>query len=216
VVLGVEEGIALAVVVSIIDHLRHSYNPLNSVLVKSPAGHWQPAPVLPGARTEEGLVIYRFGTSLYYANASRLIDDVTALAAQGSPLRWMVLDGAAIGDVDYTAAAVLTRVIEHLRKRHIRFAVSSVLGPVREQLDRYGISAALGPGAYYDTPGEALEAFQPPQNALKSWLIGDPLADLTPLPAGERVHHRGARAYSASIGTIRKARGLTLSDHPWA
>ncbi len=159
VVLGVEEGIVLAVVASVIDHLRHSYSPRNSVLVKSPAGHWQPAPVLPGARTEEGLVIYRFGTSLYYANASRLIDDVTALAAQGSPLRWMILDAAAIGDVDYTAAAVLTRVIEHLRKRHIRFAVSTVLGPVREQLDRYGIGAALGPGAYYDTPGEALEAF---------------------------------------------------------
>ena len=159
VMLGVEEGIVLAVVASVIDHLRHSYNPRNSVLVKSPAGHWQAAPVRPGARTEPGLVIYRFGTSLYYANASRLIDDITALAAQGSPLRWMVLDGAAIGDVDYTASTVLTRVIEHLRKRHIRLAVSSVLGPVREQLDRYGISAALGPGAYYDTPGEALEAF---------------------------------------------------------
>ncbi len=159
VVLGVEEGIVLAVVASLIDHLRHSYNPHSSVLVKSPAGHWQPAPVRPGARTEEGLVVYRFGTSLYYANASRLLDDVTALAGQGSPLRWMVLDGAAIGDVDYTAAAVLTRVIEHLRQRHIHFAVSTILGPVREQLDRYGISAALGPGAYYDTPGEALEAF---------------------------------------------------------
>jgi sulfate permease, SulP family len=159
VVLGVEEGIVLAVVASIIDHVRHTYHPFNSVLVKSPAGHWQPVPVLPGTRTEEGLVIYRFGTSLYYANASRLIDDVTTLAAQGSPLRWMVLDCAAIGDVDYTAAAVLTRVIEHLRKRQIRLAVSSVLGSVREQLDRYGISAALGPGAYYDTPGEALEAF---------------------------------------------------------
>jgi sulfate permease, SulP family len=159
VVLGVEEGIVLAVVASIIDHVRHTYHPFNSVLVKSPAGHWQPAPVLPGARTEPGLVIYRFGTSLYYANASRLIDDITALAAQGSPLRWMVLDCAAIGDVDYTAAAVFTRIIEHLRKRHIRLAVSSVLGPVREQLDRYGISAALGPGAYYETPGEALEAF---------------------------------------------------------
>jgi high affinity sulfate transporter 1 len=159
VALGVEEGIVLAVVASVIDHLRHSYRPLNSVLVKSPAGHWQPAPVLPGARTEEGLVVYRFGTSLYYANASRLIDDVTALAAQGSPLRWMVLDCAAIGDVDYTAAAVLTRVIEHLRKRHIRLAVSTVHSPVHEQLDRYSISAALGRGAYYDTPGEALEAF---------------------------------------------------------
>ena len=90
--------------------MRHTYHPFNSVLVKSLAGHWQPAPVRPGARTEPGLVIYRFGTSLYYANASRLIDDITALAAQGSPLRWMVLDGAAIGDVDYTASAVLTRV----------------------------------------------------------------------------------------------------------
>ena len=159
VILGVEQGILLAVVASVIDHVRHTYNPFNSVLVKSPAGHWQPAPVLPGARTEPGLVIYRFGTSLYYANAYRLIDDITALAAQGSPLRWMVLDGAAIDDVDYTASAVLTRVIEHLRKRNIRPAVSSVLDPVREQLDRYGISAALGPGAYYDTAGEALEAF---------------------------------------------------------
>ena len=78
----------------------------------------------------------------------------------------MVLDCVAIGDVDYTAAAVLTRVIEHLRKRHIRFVVSSVLGPVREQLDRYGISAALGPGAYYDTPGEALEAFHATKRAI--------------------------------------------------
>jgi sulfate permease, SulP family len=159
VVLGVEQGIVLAVAASIIDHLRHTSHPLNTVLVKSPAGHWQPAPVVPAARTEEGLVIYRFGTGLYYANASRLLDDVTALAGHGSPLRWMVLDGAAIGDVDYTAAAVLMRVIEHLRKRHIRFAMSSINGPVRQQLDRYGISAAPGLDAYYDTPGEALEAF---------------------------------------------------------
>jgi len=166
VILGVEEGIALAVAASIIDHLRHTSHPNNSLLVKSPAGHWQPVPARPGARTEEGLAVYRFGTSLYYANASRLIDDITTLTAQGSPLRWLVLDGAAIGDVDYTAAAVLTRVIERLRTQHIRFAVSSVHGPVRKQLDSYGISAALGPGAYYDTPGEALEAFHATQEAI--------------------------------------------------
>ena len=159
VVLGVEFGIVLAVVASIIDHLRHSYSPRNSVLVKSPAGHWRPAPVEPGARTEEGLVVYRFGTSLYYANASRLLDDIAALAGHGGPLRWLVFDCAAIGDIDYTASAVLTRVIEHVHRRHIRFVVSTALGPERQQLDRYGISAALGPDAYYDTPGEALEAF---------------------------------------------------------
>ena len=159
VVLGVEYGIVVAVVASIVDHLRHSYSPLNSVLVKSPAGRWQPVPVLPGARTEDGLVVYRVGTSRYYAHASRLLDDITVLVGQGGPLRWLVLDCAAIGDVDYTASGVLARVIEHVQRRHIRFAVSTVLGPVRQQLDQYGISKALDPAADYDTPGAAQAAF---------------------------------------------------------
>jgi sulfate permease, SulP family len=159
VVLGVEYGIALAILASIVDHLRHSYSPLNSVLVKSPAGHWHASPVSPGARTEEGLVVYRFGTSLYYANAAKLLEDVATLVGHGGPLRWLVVDCAAIGDVDYTASAVLTEVIEHAHQRHVRLVFSSVLGPVRGQLDRYGISAAVGPDAFYDTPGQAVEAF---------------------------------------------------------
>jgi sulfate permease, SulP family len=160
VILGVEYGIVVAVVASTVDHLGHSYSPINSVLVKSPAGHWQPCPVAPGARTEDGLVIYRFGTSLYYANTAKLVDDVAALVREGGPLRWMVLDCAAIGDIDYTASEVLAKVVEHLHQHHVRVAVSGVLGPVRQQLDRYGITKTLGPGACYDTAGEALEAFR--------------------------------------------------------
>src|SRR6185437_11581862 len=131
----------------------------NSVLVKSPSGHWHPIPVRPGARTEDGLAVYRFGTDLYYANAPRLADDVRALTGQGGPLRWVVLDSAAIGDVDYTAGSVLIQVIEQLHQRHIRFVVTSMLGPVRRQLDRYGVGGPSGPDAYFETPGEALEAF---------------------------------------------------------
>jgi len=159
VVLGVEYGIVLAIIASVVDHLRHSYSPLNCVLVKSPEGHWQPVPPGPGVRTEEGLVVYRFGTSLYYANAGRLPEDVAALVGHGGPLRWLVIDCAAIGDVDYTASTVLAKVIEHVHQRHVHLALSAVLGPVRQQLDRYGISKALGQDAYFDTPGEALEAF---------------------------------------------------------
>jgi MFS superfamily sulfate permease-like transporter len=159
VLLGVRDGIVLAVVASVIDHLRHSYRPTNSVLVKSPAGHWKAVPVHPGARTEYGLVVYRFGTSLYYANAARLVDDVTGLAGQGGPLRWLVLAGAAIGDVDYTAASALAQVIRQLHEQRIRFVVTSLVAPVRQQLDRYEMSGRRGPDAYYDTPGAALEAF---------------------------------------------------------
>ena len=65
--------------------------------------------------------------------------------------------------MDYTASAVLVEVIEHAHQQNVRLVLTSVLGPVRRQLDRYGISTALGPGAYYDTPGEALEAFHATQ-----------------------------------------------------
>jgi len=165
VVLGVEYGLVLAVVASIVDHLRHSYSPLNSVLVKSPAGHWRPIPVTPGARTEDGLVIYRFGTSLYFANTPKLVDDVMTLTGHGSPVRWLVVDCTAIEDIDYTASVVLARLDEQLQRRHVRLALSTVLGPVRNQLDRYGIGPALGPGCYYGTPTEALDAFHAAEKA---------------------------------------------------
>jgi sulfate permease, SulP family len=159
VVFGVEYGIGLAVVASIVDHLRHSYNPLNSVLQKSPSGHWQSLPVTPGARTMDGLVIYRFGTSLYYANAARLMFDVLPLIMQGPPVQWLVLDCAAIGDIDYTASLVLTQAVQHVQQRHIRFAFSAVLGPVRQQLDLYGVTKSVGSDACYETAGAALDAF---------------------------------------------------------
>jgi sulfate permease, SulP family len=41
----------------------------------------------------------------------------------------------------------------------VRLVLSSVLGPVRQQLDGYGISKSLGHDAYFETSGEALEAF---------------------------------------------------------
>ncbi|MGH3767782.1 MAG: SulP family inorganic anion transporter [Pseudonocardiaceae bacterium] len=160
VFLGVESGIVVALAASIVDHLRHSYDPRSSVLAKSPAGHWRSLPVTPGARTTDGLVVYRFGSSLYFANASRLAEDVTALVGSGAPVTWFCLDGAAIGDVDYSAAAVLTRVHEHLRSSGIRVVLSNMIDPVRAQLDRYGLSAAIGPEGYFDTSGQVLEDYQ--------------------------------------------------------
>ena len=149
----------LAVVASIIDHLRHSYSPHNNVLVKSPAGYWQPVPVDQGARTEDGLVIYRFGTSLYYANAARLLADLHAIFDTGGPVTWFVLDCAAIEDIDYTAYMILARAVELAKQRHVRFAVSTVIPSLRRQLDGYGVTKTLDPEAWYETPREALDAY---------------------------------------------------------
>ena len=146
VVLGVEDGIVVAVVVSIIDHLRHSYAPRSSVLVKSPAGHWRSLPVAPGARTADGLLVYRFGSGLYFANVSRLVADLVTIVGEGPPVRWLCLDAAAIGDVDYTAAAVLTQLVQREQRAGVRVVLSNVVdaragraGPLRHHgADRRG------------------------------------------------------------------------------
>jgi MFS superfamily sulfate permease-like transporter len=160
VLLGVETGIAVAIVASIIDHLRHSYAPHSVVLVKSPAGHWRSLPVTAGVRTAAGLVVYRFGSGLYFANAVRFADDIALLTRSGPPLTWFCLDGAAIGDVDYSAAAVLTRVQTRLRAAGVRMVLANINESVAAQLERYGLVAALGPGASFDTAGEVLEAYR--------------------------------------------------------
>jgi len=87
------------------------------------------------------------------------------LTGHGSPVRWLVVDCTAIEDIDYTASVVLARLDEQLQRRHVRLALSTVLGPVRNQLDRYGIGPALGPGCYYGTPTEALDAFHAAEKA---------------------------------------------------
>ena len=160
VLLGVQTGITVAVVASIIDHLRHSYDPHNAVLVKSPAGHWRSVPVTAGARTVAGLVVYRFGSGLYFANAVRFADDIALLTRSGPPLTWFCLDGAAIGDVDYSAAAVLARVQKRLQAAGVHIVLANINESVAAQLERYGLTAALDPGASFDTAGEVLEAYQ--------------------------------------------------------
>jgi anti-anti-sigma regulatory factor len=111
------------------------------------------------------------------------VEDIAALVGHGSPLRWMVIDCAAIGDVDYTASAVLVKVAEHVHQHHVHLALSCVLGPVRRQLDQYGISKALGRDAYFDTPGAALEAFRDAD-------LQDGSGSISIAPAGHSAAHR--------------------------
>lgn len=168
VFLGVEQGILVAIAASIVDHLRHSYEPRSGVLAKSAAGHWHSLPVRPGARTVGGLVIYRFGSGLYFANASRFAADVAMLTGPDTPtdpgtpagpVRWFCLDAAAIGDIDYTASSVLSHVHERLHGTGVRLILSGVIEPVRAQLGRYGITAVVGADAFYETAGEVLAEY---------------------------------------------------------
>ncbi len=105
---GVEQGIILAIVLSLVAHTRHGYRPKNVVVVTTDDGHWRALPVSSPAQLAPGLMIYRFTHSMYYANAELLLDQVLKLAEDAQPsLNWFCIDASAIDDVDFSAAETL-------------------------------------------------------------------------------------------------------------
>ena len=106
VVLGVEQAVILAIAISLIDHLRRSYSPKDSVLVPTGGQHLHATPVEPAVRTLDGLVIYHFASSLYYANANHFSEEILALTGADQPaVSWFAIDASAIADVDFSGAA---------------------------------------------------------------------------------------------------------------
>jgi MFS superfamily sulfate permease-like transporter len=163
-VVAVSVGVAIgvAVVASIIDHLRISHSPRTGVLVTDPHTVFRPQAVTPAARTIDGVVVYRFLNTLYYANAHRLLDDVHTLLEGEPPLRTFCLDCVAIGDVDFTGGALLRRVHRELAEKQIRLVLAEVSDPVRAELDRYGITRLVGEDAYFATLVDVLRAATAP------------------------------------------------------
>ena len=161
VAVGVEQAIVLAIALSVIDHLRHSYHPNDTVVVMGEAGHYLTEPVAPGLATEPGLVVYRFAASLYYANANRFNEEILALVREGPiAVRWLVVEAGAMSDVDYSGGETLKQVVNELRSRGVRFAMADLDPDVRELLDRYGVTELVGDDAYFDTAGAAIAAFR--------------------------------------------------------
>ena len=110
---GVEQGIVLAMIVSLLRIVHHSYHPRSGVMISERDGTWKLIPPLTGAVTEPGLVLYRFGAALFYANASRFADEISTLVGSSpTSVRWLIVDAEAITNVDYSAA----RVVEELKK----------------------------------------------------------------------------------------------------
>jgi MFS superfamily sulfate permease-like transporter len=153
--------VGIAFLLSTIDVVRRASRPETAALVEAPDGsHFVPL-VAGKASAMPGLVVYRFGAPLYFANASLFRDDVERLiGAPANPVRWFVMDAQAMVDVDTTGAAVLRQTIEMLAKRNIVLAVSRADRSFRSWLERYELTEFIDPGRFYPTNRHAAEAFR--------------------------------------------------------
>lgn len=160
-IIGVEQGVLLAIVLSLLRHVRQSYRPHTSVLQFDPEHGWNSEPATPGHQTEPGLILYRFGADLFYANANRFADEVHALVdGAPSPVRWLIIEADAITNLDYTAARVLLLLIDELARGGIEVAFARVSPSLRADMDRHGVTAAVGGDKLFATRHAALAAVQ--------------------------------------------------------
>jgi high affinity sulfate transporter 1 len=159
--IGLEQGILLAVALSLLRHVRHSYRPHTMVLAPDKAGRWLPISATPGIETEPGLIVYRFGADLFYANDNRFADEVRALIEHApTPVRWFIVDAGAMTDIDYSAARSLLDLCVDLKRYGVTLVFSRVNTYLRADMDRHGITRAIGDKFIFSTLHEALAARQ--------------------------------------------------------
>ena len=158
-IIGVEQGVLLAITLSLLRHVRQSYRPHTAVLQFDSTHGWITLPATPGNQTEPGVILYRFGADLFYANATRFADEARALVKGAPhPVRWLVIEAGAITNLDYTAARVVLMLIEELARQQIGVAFARVSASLRADMDRHGVTAVLGADKLFVSRHEALVA----------------------------------------------------------
>ena len=156
-----EEGILLAVVLSLLQHVRHGYRPHTAVLVRHPDDHWWMEKPAPGKLADPGVVIYWFGADLYYANANYFAERARALVIDPeAPVHWFVLDAAAITAIDCSAGSTLRELQQDLAAKGISLVLAHVNVELRTQLDRHGLTEIIGTNRLFDTFRECLAAYR--------------------------------------------------------
>ncbi len=158
-VLGIELGIAVAVVASMLVVFARMSRPHTAVLGRVPGTtSYRNVARFPEAECNAGVRVVRIDAAVSFVNAApvkRLLLDEAATLDEAP--RALVLDASGINDVDATGAEMLVEVIEDLDERAVALHLADVKGPVRDVLRRAGIWERLG-DRLYATTADAVDA----------------------------------------------------------
>jgi high affinity sulfate transporter 1 len=159
--LGVLEGIAVAVALSILNVFRRAWRPYQTTLGRVPGmpGHHD-RELHRNAEELPGLVIFRFDAPVFFANARTFREQIRRLAAADPPPRWILIAAEPITDVDTTAADILADLDEELNAAGTSLVFAELKDPVRTKLERYELIGPLDPHHFFPTLDAAVDAFR--------------------------------------------------------
>jgi SulP family sulfate permease len=159
---GVLYGIAVAIALSVLDLLRRIARPHDAVLGYVPGlAGMHDIEDYEGGRELPGLLIYRYDSPLFFANADDF--QARALAAlddEDHPVRWFVLNIEAITEIDVTGADALENLRRELANRNIVFGLARLKTELGQALAAAGFLNKIGEDRVYATLPTAVEAYQ--------------------------------------------------------
>jgi high affinity sulfate transporter 1 len=159
--LGVLQGIAVAVALSILNVFRRAWWPHQTTLGRvagMPGQHDRE--LHPDAEQLPGLVIFRFDAPLFFANARTFREQIRRLAAAEPRPQWILIAAEPITDVDTTAADMLADLDEELNANGTSLVFAELKDPVRAKLERYQLIGPLDPQHFFPTTDAALATFR--------------------------------------------------------
>jgi high affinity sulfate transporter 1 len=158
---GVLEGIGIAVALSILNVFRRAWWPYQTTLGRVPGLRgFHDREMHPDGETLPGLVMFRFDAPLFFANARTFRDQVRRLAATEPPAEWIVIAAEPITDIDTTAADMLYDLEKELGAAGTTLLFAELKDPVREKLERYEPMGQLDPDLFYPTLRAAVDEYR--------------------------------------------------------
>jgi len=160
-VLGAIKGIALAIVIAVIEFLWDGWRPHSAVLGRvDRVSGYHDVTRYPHARLIPGLVLFRWDAPLFFANAELFNERVLAAVARSpTPVRRLVVAAEPVTSVDVTAADTLAELVDALRGMGIELCFAEMKDPVKDKLRRFGLFARFGDQSFFATVGEAVNAY---------------------------------------------------------
>jgi high affinity sulfate transporter 1 len=159
--LGVLQGIAVAVALSILNVFRRAWWPYETTLGRLPdRPGYHDRQLYPEGEELPGVTIFRFDAPLFFANARTFRDQIRRLAAADSRPRWILIAAEPITDIDTTAADMLAELDEELNAKEIALVFAELKDPVHAKLERYELIGPLDPNHFFPTLDAALDSFR--------------------------------------------------------
>jgi high affinity sulfate transporter 1 len=159
--LGVLQGIALGVVLSLLTLIYLTSHPKGAVLGQLPGTEaYRSVERHPEAATFPGLLIWRMGGDLFFASIDHMGTALKASLAARPDVKRVLLDCASVNFIDISAGDELLALIKELQKMGITVAFVRVRDAVRDDMKRAGIEAMVGPGNFYERTTDGVRAWQ--------------------------------------------------------